>query len=337
MRHLATVRKISNLRPIENADAIECAVVDGWTVVVKKGEFKVQDYVVFCEIDSWIPTGLAPFLTKPEHLPKVYNGVEGERLKTVKLRGQLSQGLILPTSVLWSRGISYALENQDVTEILGIQKWEAPIPAQLVGVCRGNFPTAVPKTDEERVQNCSRELADWTELLFEVSEKLDGTSCTFYLDEEGSFHVCSWNFDLKETESNTYWKMARKYAVEGNMRLLQLEGFAIQGEIVGEGIQKNNYGIKGQEFFVFKIYNVKTGEYLDNIPRKELCEKLKLNQVPVLSYTYRITWLEDILKYAEGPSVLNPANQREGLVFKSGGISFKAISNRYLLKQKEEL
>jgi RNA ligase (TIGR02306 family) len=93
MRKLASVRKIDEIRPIEGADAIEAAVVGGWVVVAKKSEFTAGDLAVYLEIDSFVPTELAPFLTKPGHFPKEFNGVKGERLRTVKLRGQVSQGL----------------------------------------------------------------------------------------------------------------------------------------------------------------------------------------------------------------------------------------------------
>ena len=94
MRKLASIRKIADIRPIPDADAIEVAVVDGWKVVVKKGEYSVGDLAVYIEIDSWVPYELAPFLSKGQE-PREYNGVTGERLRTVKLRGQVSQGLLL--------------------------------------------------------------------------------------------------------------------------------------------------------------------------------------------------------------------------------------------------
>ena len=95
-RKMATIRRIDTIGPIEGADAIEVATVGGWKVVVKKGDFAPGDLAVYCEIDSFIPTKIAPFLTKPDHYPKVFEGVEGERLKTVRLRKTLSQGLLLP-------------------------------------------------------------------------------------------------------------------------------------------------------------------------------------------------------------------------------------------------
>ena len=200
MRKLATVRKIDEIRPIEGADAIECAIVGGWTVVVKKGEYQAGDLAVYCEIDSWIPTELAPFLSKGQE-PREYNGVKGERLRTVKLRGALSQGLLLkPADVMAAKQFTLAGVGGDVTELLGIQKYEPPVPAQLSGQVRGNFPTAVPKTDQERVQNLKKEVQAWTETgtLWELTEKLDGSSCTMYLDLDNEFHVCSRNLSLQK-------------------------------------------------------------------------------------------------------------------------------------------
>lgn len=99
MRKMASIEIISDIVPHSNADAIELAIIKGWQVVVKKGEFHRGDMVLYFEIDSWIPTELAPFLSKG-HEPRVYKGVRGERLRTVKLRQEISQGLILPLSVL---------------------------------------------------------------------------------------------------------------------------------------------------------------------------------------------------------------------------------------------
>ena len=101
MRKLASIRRIADIQPIPGADAIEVCTIDGWKVVAQKAMgYKVGDLVVYFEIDSWIPHKIAPFLTKNAAIPKVFNGVEGERLKTIKLKGTTSQGLILPLSAL---------------------------------------------------------------------------------------------------------------------------------------------------------------------------------------------------------------------------------------------
>lgn len=343
MRKLATIRKIAELRPIEGADAIEAAVVDGWTVVVKKGEFQAGQFAVFCEIDSWIPTDLAPFLSKGKE-PREFNGVKGERLRTVKLRGQLSQGLLLPINVLpHSLGFEYATDRtigEDVSYWLGVQKWEAPIPAQLAGEVRSTFPGFIPKTDQERVQNLVREVEDYTQrrLTFEVTEKLDGSSMTVY-SVEGDEGVCSRNLDLKETETNTFWSVARR---EGLLDKIAGMNIALQGELIGEGIQKNPYGIKGQDFYVFDIYDINKGEYFTPARRRRFCEDKQIKHVPVIAHaaelhdTLGLMSVEDILKFAEAKSVQGSAKpEREGVVFKcceDPATSFKAISNKFLLK-----
>ena len=335
-RALATIRRISALQPIEGADKIELAVVDGWKVIVKKGDYQVGQLAVYLEIDSWVPHTLAPFLTK-NSTPKIYNGVEGNRLRTIKLRGQISQGLLLPVSVLCiNLNQIFIRENEDVTAELGIQKWEKEIPASLAGVMKGNFPAGVPKTDQERIQNIKpKTLEDYAENhLWEVTEKLDGSSATFYLDTEGEFHVCSRNVNLKYDPENSFWKIAERYNIAEKMKDNELFGVAIQGELVGPGIQGNQYELQDIEFFVFDIYSVTQGRYATSNERLYLSEILRLNHTPVLSEGTRITADKDrLLKIAECYSLIN-ASVAEGLVFKSihdPGISFKAINNNWLL------
>lgn len=334
-RKMASIRKIDDIRPIEGADAIECAVIGGWTVVVKKGEFQPGDLAVYCEIDSWIPTELAPFLSKGKE-PRVFNEVSGERLKTVRLRGQISQGLLLSRFVVLDK-IGEIFEGQDVSEILGIQKWEAVIPAQLAGQVRGNFPTVIPKTDQERCQNLVKEINAAIEvgLQFEVTEKLEGSSCTMYLDPEGEFHVCSRNLDLKFDENNSFWKVAKKYDVENELRSANALGYAVQGELIGPGIQGNIYKLTDFEFRVFDVYNANEGRYLTPGERAMFVADLGLMHVPVIRVRFGLCPVQELLEYAEGKSVLNDKQEREGIVFKeiNGGMTFKAISNKYLLKQ----
>ena len=151
MRKMATIRKISKIASIEGAEFIEVAEVDGWRVVVNKGMYKENDLVVFCEIDSFVPTEIAPFLTASDSFPKEYLGVKGERLRSKKLRGILSQGLILPLNTLPQNDLEWTDPvGVDVSELLGIVKYDPPLPAQLTGQAKGNFPSLVPKTDQER-------------------------------------------------------------------------------------------------------------------------------------------------------------------------------------------
>lgn len=349
MRKLATIRKIDELNPIEGADKIEVAIVGGWKVVCQKGLYNVGDIAVYFEIDSWIPNSVAPFLTKPEHHPKEFEGIKGERLKTIKLRGQLSQGLLMPVQndktgtylmIYTDETGEYSLtvaEGDDVTEALGIKKWEKPVNAQLAGVCKGNFPSLIPKTDQERVQNLKKEIAAARELSFEVTEKMEGSSMTCYLID-GVFGVCSRNMDLKNTEGNAFWVAAIRDDVEEKMREeFGLADFAIQGELIGPGIQGNIYGLKETKFMVFDIYDIRRGTYVDPRTRQAMVNDMGLNHVPVIWHQWKLgADVDTLLAQAEGSSWLNKAQEREGIVFKQldGGMTFKAISNKYLLGEK---
>ena len=164
-RKLATIRKIAEVRSIENADKIQAYRVDGWFVVDSVDKYKVGDLVTYIEIDSFVPHELAPFLSKGKE-PREFEGVKGERLRTIRLKGQVSQGLLLPitheVNVAWSHnffnfeGFKPLEEGDDVTATLGILKYEKPLPAALTGTAKGNFPSFIPKTDQERIQNLSR-------------------------------------------------------------------------------------------------------------------------------------------------------------------------------------
>lgn len=342
MRKLATVRKIDEIRPIEGADAIELTVLGGWQVVTKKGEYKVGDLAIYCEIDSWCPHTLAPFLSKGKE-PRVFEGVKGERLRTVRLRGALSQGLLLPMdSIPKALGVTYFppdayQEGTDVTELLGICKWEAPIPAQLAGDVEGAFPTGIPRTDQERIQNLTEELKQWqdnTQFTWEVTEKLDGSSMTVFVNGD-HVGVCSRNWELKETDSNSLWVIARRKGLIDKI-LKTGRNLALQGELIGEGIQKNQYALKGQDFRLFDIYDIDRGDYLTPLERRVFAETHNIDHVPVIATDLVIgEYVSGLLSMAEGKSVLNGKAEREGLVFKCntfGGPTFKAISNSWLIK-----
>ena len=338
MRKLATIRKIDAIGPIEGADAIEVATVGGWKVVIKKGEFAVGDLAVYFEIDSWMPVELAPFLSKGKE-PREFEGIKGERLRTVKLRGQISQGLLLPIEPTCANIVSELFEGLDVSFPLNIVKWEKAIPAQLAGLVKGNFPTQIPKTDQERVQNLTKEIEAAQGSVYEVTEKLEGSSMTCYLID-GEFGVCSRNLDLKRDEKNAFWQAAIREDIETKMRDTgPAAQFAIQGELIGPGIQGNIYKLMFIEFRVFDVYNILSGEYLTPVFRKALIERMGLKHVPVLESNFKLeTDVEGLIAKAEGKSVMGDITgpEREGLVFKQvdGGMTFKAISNKYLLAEK---
>lgn len=336
-RKMATIRKIDNILPIEGADMIEAVKIGGWTVVAQKSMgYKINDLVIYCEIDSFIPTEIAPFLTQAGHFPKEYKGVKGERLRTKKLKGVISQGLLLPLSVL-NNVESELMEGLDVSVPLGVVKWDPPAEFQSPDA-KGLFPSFIPKTDQERIQNLSKDFQKWKEegTIWEVTEKLDGSSMTVFY-KEGQLGVCSRNLELKEDENNTFWKAAKS---NGATSVLTNKGknIALQGELVGPGIQGNKYNLTDHVYFVYDIFDIDKQSYFLPEERQAFCKDAFLNHVPVLNHVHftkdSTETIEDVLKSAEGKSVAGSKPEREGLVYKSYKTqdSFKAISNKWLCK-----
>ena len=330
-RKLASIQVIAEKRPIEGADRIEAYRVNGWWIVDQKDRYEVGDQVVYCEIDSFIPHEIAPFLSKGRE-PREYGGVRGERLKTVKLRGQLSQGLLLPIDILEGQ----FKEGDDVTDRLGVIKWEPPISPQMRGLAKGNFPSFIPKTDQERIQNIK--LDQLREgISFEVSLKLDGTSCTIY-HRDGVVGVCSRNLELKLEESNSENLYVKTANETGLLEILpKIGNYAVQGEILGPGIQGNREKLDQVKFFVYDVFDIDRGEYLTPGDRAYFLSDIGgLDQCPILKVYYEVKSREIELEEADRTkSIGNPI--AEGVVYKSMAhprVSFKAISNKYLLKEK---
>jgi RNA ligase (TIGR02306 family) len=227
----------------------------------------------------------------------------------------------------------------DVGETLGIKKFEIPIPAHLAGLVKGALPAFIHKTDQERIQNLPDYFTQHRDIKFELSEKVDGTSCSYFLNN-GEFGVCSRNLELKESEGNTYWKVARDIDIEAKLRTRNMN-IGIQGEILGEGINGNPLKLKGHHYLVFDVWDIDHSCYLNPLACRSLCKVMELEHVPVIDpeqavFQTRDT-MEKMLDYASGKSMLNPEVEREGIVFKSseGDISFKVVSISYLLKEKE--
>lgn len=327
-RKLASIQQIAEVAPIPNSDNLAHYRINGWWVVDRINQYQVGDTVVYLEVDSWVPHELAPFLSKGKE-PREFNGIKGERLRTIKLRGALSQGLILPTH--------YHFENSvglDLTKLLEVQKYEKPLPTSLAGKAKSNFPSFIPKTDQERVQNINLSLLVGQE--FEVTEKLDGSSMTIYYND-GDWGVCSRNLDLKlDQEGNTFVDMFHKLkpSIESAMNG---SNFAIQGELIGGKIQGNPYKRNDFEFYMFSLFDIDNQEYFNPQLAKLTAERFGLNYVPVISnYTLcSHTTRDNLLASAEGTSQLADT-PREGLVFKSLTTqeSFKVISNSWLLKNE---
>ncbi len=351
-RKMATLRTIEEVKPIPDADKICAYRVGGWWVVDVVGKYKTGAPVVYAEPDAWIPTELAPFLSKGKE-PRVYNGVKGEKLRTVKLRGQVSQGLLLDISTLPAlQEISSALPDEyppsaiwahmctlDLDTILNIKKYDPPIPAELAGEMKGRFPSCIPKTDQERVQNLSGDLAFWKEKGFtwEKTEKLEGSSMTVYL-LDGEFGVCSRTIDLKYNVNNTFWKVADKLQLKEKLESYG-KNIAVQGELIGEGIQGNIYKLKGHHFYVYDIYDIDASRYYKPTERREFADEWDIPHVPVYKTNETLGTMVEILASADGKSVMGDINGplREGEVYKCNECeaSFKAISNQYLLKAKD--
>lgn len=332
MRKLASVQIVANVSPIPDADNIEVIRVLGWNCVTKKDEFQVGDLCVYCEIDSVMPDNNPEFafLEKSRY-----------RIKTKKLRGVVSQGICFPLSILPEN--QYEID-QDVTDILGIEKYEPKSTAQLSGEIQGLFPSFISKTDETRVQTFGRALAKTVGLKCDFTEKLDGTSGTFFVND-GEFGVCSRNMQLKWGD-NVYHEMARKYDLENELRALG-RNIAIQGEIVGAGIQGNKYKFEQDErkLFVFNVVDVETRNYMNNRQVEQFCKENGLLSVPILGEVTIINDIDYFVDLSIGKSIIYPKTEREGIVIRAlnemndpliGRFSFKAINPKFLLKYEDD-
>lgn len=341
MRKLASIRRIAEIKPIEGADAIEAVRVDGWWCVSKKNQFKVNDMCVYFEVDSFLPVRPEfEFLRKACFKSTKHLG-DGFRLKTIRLKGQISQGLVLPIGTFQFPWFSHVnvKEGHDLTEEIGVQKWEVPLSPQLAGTAKGNFPSFIRKTDQERIQNCYGGLVKThKDTVFEASLKLDGSSMTVYFND-GQFGVCSRNLDLKETEDNTFWKVARKLKLEEALRSYG-RNIALQGELMGPGVQGNREQLPDHDFYLFDVWDIDGQCYIPPWKLPEVVLDLYefgsvINTVP---YVNRISpfdfTLDALINMSDIKSLNHPV--AEGIVYRSmvDGVSFKVINNKFLLQEK---
>jgi RNA ligase (TIGR02306 family) len=337
-RHLASVQQIVDIQPIENADSIELARVLGWNVVIRKGQFKIGDPVVYYEIDSVLPKISDFEFLKDKHY----------KVKTCRLRGAISQGLCTPLSIL-PEG-HYDL-GDDVTEILGVTKYEKPIPVQLRGRVRGNFPRGIPKTEELRVQSIPDIVQKYQGYTFTLTEKLNGTSATYFLDEDTGLHCCSRNLDLApdfehKFNGTAYWTLAEKLNVEEIIKTLGKD-VVLQGEIIGNGINGNQYKLNDIQFKIFNLYDKKNHMYFDQYVLNDTIDSFGFPKDWFVPYLGELTLnhnVDQIVEMAYGRSLINPDVIREGLVFRAspevidpfvGRVSWKVISPTFNLEYKE--
>jgi RNA ligase (TIGR02306 family) len=333
MRKLASIQAIESLSPIPNADAIEVARVLGWEVVVKKGEFRVGERVVYCEIDSRMPE-------RPEF---EFLRPRGFRIRTVRLRGQVSQGICFPLAMLGETEMEI---GADVTDRLGITKYEPPLPPSAAAEIKGGFPGWLPKTDEIRLQAVPELLERHAEVEFYVTEKLDGMSCSVWLDADG-LNVAGRNWKLKFVEGNAYWRAAA--GLEEKLNRLRTDfgaDLALQGEVVGPGIQKNLLALPEVTFKCFGAFDRATRTFLDFEQFVRLTEAVEISTVPILDPAFRLAGtVGEMVAFATRKSVINPKNWAEGVVVRSkteryepatgGRLSFKVINPEFLLKHDD--
>jgi len=346
-RALASIQRIDALDPIEGADRIEVATILGWKVIVKKGEFQVGDKCIYCEIDSVLPADNPEF----EFMQARSKG----RVKTMRMRGVLSQGIAFPMKVLhdqlvgelqWIMPADVNQIDQDVTDLLGITKYEPPADFKQ-GASKGTFPGFIPKTDELRLQSKPELLEELAGERYVITIKVDGTSATFFW-HDGEFGVCSRNMEKKLDGNSVYSRIAKEYKLQEILEDIERETgieLALQGEIAGPGIQKNPLGLKELQLFLFTGFNIREGKYLDHLEFSELCTRWELPMVYVAEYgaEFKHT-LESLLELAKG-KYLGTDNNREGIVIRPfremvskrlhGRLSFKVINNDFLEKGEE--
>ena len=344
-RKLAAIEVIKAIEPIPGADSIEKATVLGWSCVIRKGDFKVGDVVIFIEPDSVLPD-------RPEFS---FLKDKGFRVKTIKLRGQVSQGLVFPLSILPKpydqmtkcKDLS-KLVGKDVTEILGIAKYEPNMPEQLRGKIKGKFPDFFSKTDETRLQSLPELLEKHKGKKFYISEKIDGSSFSCYwrnFGDTGAFGVCSRNMELGETEDNAFWKTAKKYNLKEKLQKYG-RNLAIQGEMTGPGIQGNKYARTELHLSVFNVYDIDLGRCVDYTEFRRVCKDLELETVPIVDDDFTLAHTVDqLVEMSKANSVVNLKIPREGIIFRPlvgeyseelrGKLSFKVISPLFLLKYGE--
>jgi len=330
-RKLVSIQVVETVAPIEGADQIEQARVMGWTVVVKKGEFRPGDRCVFFEIDSVLP-GSAPWAE--------FMRPRGFRVRTLKLRGVLSQGLALPTSILDGDVPDVGV---DIRDRIGVTKYEPILPD--TREVAGPFPALVPKTDEIRLQSALGVLDELRGREFYVSTKLDGTSATFFRAPDGEFVACSRNWALAPGP-NPVWRVAKRYELAERLP----PGIAVQGELCGPGIQKNRLGLAEVDVFVFGVYDARAGRHLDLAELVAFCREHGLRTVPIerewrgeeaLGFEHTLErWLEAARGLYAGTK-----NRKEGIVVRplveapsatlGGRLSFKVINNDFLLKDED--
>jgi len=339
-RKLASVARIVSIEPIEGADMIVKATVKGWSLVTQKSnDFKPGDLVTYFEIDSFLPVREEFEFLRKSSYKKMTDGSEGFRLKTIRLRGTISQGLILPLQEIAKMLPEGTVleEDTDLTELLGITKWDPALPVELSGTAKGRFPSFIYKTDEERAENMLGTLKKLEGTSCYVTSKIDGSSFTAFTNQS-EFGVCSRNLELCESEGSSYWKTAKALNLEEKMKSLN-RNIALQGELYGNGIQGNKLKLDGLKIAFFNAFDIDKAEYLELDEFLSILDKLELESVPILDRDFKLVSDISVLreksshKYASGMLA-------EGIVIRSNEkiknerLSFKVINPEFLVNDK---
>ena len=344
MRKLASIQRIWKIEPIEGADRIELAHILGWQCVVNKGQFREMDLAVYFEVDSFLP--IAPefeFLRASSYRKTDIMG-EGFCLRTMKFRGQISQGLLLPVCTFPAISENAEL-GTDVTEILGVKKWEIEERITTGGTMIGTLPYDIPHTDETRVQAEPDLIQAFAGLEYYISTKMDGSSHSVGIDENG-FHVTGHNYEYKDDGNSPFYELVKSMDLQAKMEAFaaanNLSTFTIQGELCAPGIQKNRLKLTKPAWYVFTIQE--NGKRVGLTRMLEVCEKLQLESVPIeeigTDLPVKYPTVEALLERADGN--YPKGGKKEGIVIRptepvycelvSGALSMKVVSNKYLLK-----
>ena len=345
-RKLASIQYIHDITPIEGADRIELAHVLGWQCVVKKGEFKTGDRGIYFEIDSFLPVKEQFEFLRPTCFKNTDIMGKGFRLRTQRFRGQISQGLLLPMNIFPEIDPASPI-GTDVTETLGVRKWEIEERATTGGTVIGTLPSDVPHTDETRIQAMPELLEAFRGKPYYISTKMDGSSHSISIDEDG-FHVTGHNYEYRDDDSSAFYRLvkSRNYrtAMERYMAENSLQTLTIQGEFCAPGIQQNRLKLTKPEWYVFTVRI--DGRRVGLEKMKEVAEAIGALTVPIeetgtdLPSIYPT--VEALLARAEGQ--YPNGGPKEGIVIRtiepefctliSGPLSMKIVSNKYLLKNE---
>lgn len=347
MRKLASIQRIWKIEPIKGADRIELAHVLGWQCVVNKGQFQPMDIGVYFEIDSFLP--IRPefeFMRATSYKKSDVMG-EGFKLRTMRFRGEISQGLLLPLSQFPQIPAETEI-GTDVTELLGVKKWEIEERVTTGGTAIGTLPYDIPHTDETRVQEEPALIQAFAGLEYYISTKMDGSSHSIGIDENG-FHVTGHNYEYKDDGASSFYELVKARGYREKMEAFankeNLTTFTIQGELCAPGIQQNRLRLIKPEWYVFTIRE--NGKRVGLRRMLEICDLLGLEHVPIeevgVDLPSKYPTVEALLARADGD--YPKGGKKEGIVVRptepvfcpliSASLSMKIVSNKYLLKNEE--